>query len=61
MEDALFLVTYLKKSKLISSVKKVLYNVQINPESLCRNKNYTERRENDKANASLEIKNILDS
>lgn len=60
MEDALFLVTYLKQAKSISSVKKVLYNVQINPESLCRNKKYTERREADSTNASLEIKNILE-
>ena len=27
MEDALFLVNYLKRCKLISGVKKVLYNV----------------------------------
>ena len=57
MEDALFLVNYLKYCKLISGVKKVLYNVQINPNSLCRNINFKDRRESDKLKASSLINN----
>jgi len=55
MEDALFLVNYLKYCKSISGVQKVLYNVQINFNSLCRNENYKKRREEDKLKATEAI------
>lgn len=61
MEDALFLVTYLKHCKLISSVKEALYNVQINPNSLCRNAQYSDRRKMDSTNASGKINDIINS
>ena len=51
MEDAVFLMEYLSYCKVISGVKKVLYNVQINFHSLCRNKEFKERRENDSKKA----------
>lgn len=52
MEDAVFLMNYLQHCNLISSVKKALYNVQINMNSLCRSKKLAERRKGDKAKAS---------
>jgi glycosyltransferase involved in cell wall biosynthesis len=59
MEDALFLVTYLKHCKYITGVERVLYDVQINPNSLCRSEQYKERRESDSANASSKITSML--
>lgn len=52
MEDAVFLVNYLTHCKSISGVKKVLYNVRLNPKSLCRNTEYLERRRKDAAKAN---------
>lgn len=51
MEDAVFLVDYLKYCKSISSVKKVLYIVRVNQNSLCRNKKFKVRRESDSTKA----------
>jgi hypothetical protein len=59
MEDALFLVTYLTKCKKITSIKRPLYNVQINPNSLCRNIDLIDRREKDKEKALLEINKVI--
>lgn len=56
MEDAVFLMEYLSHCKTISGVKKVLYNVQINFHSLCRNVDFKARRENDSKKASEIIK-----
>lgn len=55
MEDALFLVTYLTHCKIISSIRKVLYNVRINDTSLCRNPEFIERRraESEKAKSCI--------
>lgn len=58
MEDALFLVTYLKYCKSISSVRKVLYDVQINFNSLCRSQNLKERRERDSIEATKAMNQI---
>ena len=58
MEDAVFLMNYLQYCSLISGVKKVLYNVQINMNSLCRSKKLKNRRENDKLKASSIIGNL---
>lgn len=52
MEDAVFLVDYLRCCKSISGVKKVLYTVRVNQSSLCRNKEFKARRENDSKKAS---------
>ena len=51
MEDAVFLVDYLRCCKSISSVKKVLYIVRVNQNSLCRNKKFKVRRESDSTKA----------
>lgn len=58
MEDAVFLVTYLKYCKLVSGVDESLYNVRINPKSLCRNKELHQRRleDMDKASDMMGIK-----
>ena len=61
MEDALFLVTYLTKCKKITSIKKALYNVQINPNSLCRNIDLIDRREKDREKALAEINKVISS
>ena len=61
MEDALFLVNYLKYCKLISGVQKVLYDVQINFNSLCRNENYKKRREEDKLKATEAITKTINN
>ena len=58
MEDAVFLMTYLKHSKIISGTDKVLYNVQINFNSICRNKNLKQRREKDITTASSIISEL---
>lgn len=55
MEDALFLVNYLKHCKVISGVKKILYNVQINFDSLCRNTKFKERRKRDAEEAMTKM------
>lgn len=58
MEDAVFLMNYLQHCNLISSVKKVLYNVQVNMNSLCRSKKLKDRRESDKLKASSIMKEL---
>ena len=58
MEDALFLITYLKYCKSISGVKRILYDVQINSKSLCRNQDLKSRREKDKILAIEAISNV---
>lgn len=57
MEDALFLVNYLKHCNSISGVQKVLYNVQINLNSLCRSEKFKERRKKDAEKAMTKISN----
>lgn len=61
MEDALFLITYLKHSKSISGVKRILYDVQINSNSLCRNQDLKSRREKDKIMAMKAISDVSNS
>jgi len=58
MEDAVFLMNYLQYCNLISGVKKVLYDVQINFDSLCRSKKLKDRRESDKLKASSIMKDL---
>lgn len=58
MEDALFLITYLKHCKAISGVKRILYDVQINLNSLCRNQDLKKRRERDKIEALKAINEV---
>lgn len=55
-EDAVFLMEYLKHCKIISGVKRILYNVQINFNSICRSEKLKARRESDSAKASEIIK-----
>lgn len=59
MEDALFLISYLYYCRSIASVKKPLYVVRINFNSLCRNKQFEDRRAAEKEKAVLRINNII--
>ena len=55
MEDALFLIKYLTYCKNISGLDKMVYNVRINENSLCRSTEFIERRrlESEKAKACI--------
>lgn len=55
MEDALFLIKYLTHCANISGLDKMVYNVRINENSLCRSTEFMERRrlESEKAKACI--------
>lgn len=55
MEDALFLIKYLTHCTNISGLDKMVYNVRINENSLCRSTEFIERRrlESEKAKACI--------
>lgn len=59
MEDALFLVTYLQYCKKARSVQEPLYVVRINSNSLCRSKEFKERREKEKQIALEKINSVI--
>lgn len=59
MEDALFLVTYIQFCKKACGIKKPLYVVRINMNSLCRNIEYQERREQEKIKAINKMNIII--
>ena len=59
MEDALFLITYLIHCTSISGVPKMIYNVRINENSLCRNTEFVERRKIDREKARACINEVI--
>lgn len=61
MEDALFLITYLTHCTSISGVQKMIYNVRINENSLCRNTEFVERRKIEREKARACINKVISS